>query len=595
MNDTIDSINRLYNAKKLQFVAKNISQYDMTISNNMDKMKDRIDNITTYYKSEGTNEMYQKFMKLYNLTKTIIKLCIDVYYIKEDSSKMKSYTAKSDKADGYLDEFKKLLESITNGTYNPDVSYSDDTDDVGDITPFKTITRLQFANLIFGMYFNYYDSSVFNLGIINSTAIKLMLRMPAIGFLVYPTGWLDADYWSNASMDSSTWLTYFRESILNDENYISNIRKYVNNIMKKTKNILDSSAEIKISEYCVEWINNNSSILSENITDTDTSFAESLYEAIIDISDKLDENYFVNRSYLLPTLAIKGISPNEPRFVPSYFPKFDPYIEVLSATLMMVNRLITCFYYSKSDTNNDNRRYFKRITIGGGVSTSIFSTVDEWTTSDFRILASSDEDSKSFDESLISITEDNTNPSAVITSATMGKESLSYLVRSKYYTASNEKLKDLIIPHILAGKYSFSLYSNNTTYKYFMSAADYIAFDPNIDPSSAAGIIGDIRFRTLIRIQFIKNIFKCELMFPIAPYIGTNFINTWLLNRYWSGVEYNNAYPQFILEMPPDNETKISKEPTSNNYPSTFSFSTLYMAGNVVGTKTIEKNSLFKE
>ena len=100
--------------------------------------------------------------------------------------------------------------------------------------------------------------------------------------------------------------------------------------------------------------------------------------------------------------------------------------------------------------------------------------------------------SDSFDSSLISTNAlIIANPTASITDAVIGAETINTIYRMKYYTASNPNFNaDLIISHIEAGEGTFFLYKDITKYKYIMSAIDYICFDPDVNPTSKNGVDG---------------------------------------------------------------------------------------------------------
>ena len=165
----------------------------------------------------------------------------------------------------------------------------------------------------------------------------------------------------------------------------------------------------------------------------------------------------------------------------------------------------------------------------------------------------------------------------------------------KYYTASNPNFDaDLIISHIKAGEGTFFLYKDITKYKYIMSAIDYICFDPDVNPTSKNGVDGLIPFRMLMKSQFITNLFSGKLMFPIPSYIGTNFINSWLINVYWKNSSYAENLPQHIFDYPGSTDTSSSKSSTSTvSYPSSYTFNISAFVGDLKGTEEIAESDLF--
>ena len=357
--------------------------------------------------------------------------------------------------------------------------------------------------------------------------------------------------------------------------FLRNTRRKVKRILIRSNDstVLPSSGALAttFSEACEEYIENNKTYLEQTLDNTDTEFATNIYNEIVSISET-SNNFFNRRVLLLPSLANKGLSPIPPICVPSYFPEYDPYREMLAAVMMTINRLITTFC-------SGDKEYFEYIS-SATVSTSVVDSLDNWSSDMIRTTSSSSSSSNDFDTSLI-VSGVSSNPTADLTNPIFGTETQNEIIVAKYYTAGNDNFNSEYIVNAIRNGYStFSLYASDNVYKNIMSAMDYISFDPNVNPTSCDGLAGDIPFRDLMRTQFIRNAFITELLFPIAPYRGTGFINSWIQNG-WGSNCYPNNFPQLILEVPNDDGGDDGDDTPTFNIPSSFKFSIHALVGDV--------------
>lgn len=583
-----EAIDGLYTAKQNQLVGKNVDKYVKYINENMSLINNRIKNASHFVEDEGIEEYQKKTFTLIASVLDAIDLCQEYEKRIGNTSKYNSFEQLRLQVSSYTTSLKEVIQLVSKGEYVGSFTFSDnilDDSDIDVIVPSKKVSEAQLAYLIFGVFFGYIpkDSSLIDLSAINSTSCKLMLRIPVIGYLIFPTGYDDEIFWSAYSSTSSSWLKEFRNEIIYSLDYFRNIRRRFKRILIRKRSLgtcLSDSELTKIESFFNDKTLSNTYLGEDD--DDDENFLKNVNSILMDVSPDL----FQERAFLLPVYGLKGVSNTAPKFVPKYFPNYNPWNEMLYAVIMVINRLITTYC-------SGSKQYFGKIETGAKFSSELYSDIDSWQTSDLKILSetTTTPSSTSFDESLITTDSDLTsNPTASITNTIFEEESLSKLYQMKYYTASNDKLKDNIIPSIEDGSSSsiFSLYNDSKTYKYIMSAYEYMCFDPTVNPTSEEGIEGDIPFRSMIRVEFVKNVFKGDLLFPIAPYVGTNFINTWLLSNTTN--DERRYLPQHIFEK---GTHEILSSETSFSYPNEYTFSIHAFFGNISGEETIPKEDLF--
>lgn len=597
-----DSIDGLYDAKRNQYVGKNISKFKKYVYARIRTIDRRLSNATEYSNSEGLEIFEQSCIKLISDAKKAITWGQEYAKAASNTSVYDAFESYSDQLNGLSNKLTEVMEKLKAGEYvgtstEDDQPIVDDTD-VDTLTPATNVTQRSFGILVFSTFFGFKpdseDGGVVDLTSINETTCKLLLRIPAFGYLIFPTGYDDARYWPDVSTSASKWLNTFKTSILSDTNYLKNLRRRFYRILLRAR-ILRSGISSDVTDEIYLFISSLSN--STYISTSDDSFIYKVNKALNTISSECGTDFFQTRALLLPAFGMKGISSTDPKYVPSYFPKFDPYKEMLAATVMIINRLITCFCSAGlSGDTTYTKTYFEKVDTGITLSTDLYTAVDDWTTSDLRVLSETTGLSDSFDSSLISTNSlIIANPTADITNAVIGEEKINAIIRMKYYTASNPNFNaDMIILHIEAGESTFFLYKDITKYKYIMSAIDYICFDPDVNPTSQNGVDGLIPFRMLMKSQFITKLFSGKLMFPIPSYIGTNFINSWLINTYWKNSSYAENLPQHIFDYPGSTDTSSSTSSTSTvSYPSSYKFNISAFVGDLKGTEEIAESDLF--
>ena len=608
---TNKSIDDVYDAERNRLVASKISSYNKIIQNGIKKMTTMVSKKSTLINKLGKDDYQNRFMETYTNTKKCIKWCKELYTSINKPTAIQQYEALSDTADELkIKAFSDNVSGDVSDDVVDDTTVIDDSE-VQDITSVEVTTRKNIAILAFALMFGYFPYS--NMSIlenINEDLCKMFLRIPALGFLIYPTGYNDYIYWSNKSMTADDWLDYFKNTVLKNKSFYKELVYRFYRIILKSCN--DKVATVDANTECKNFINTYSSTLDEYIgkdTDGDETFMKNLMSSINSTCNILGNDYYNRRAKLLPFLALKGVVKKtvDVRFVPTYFPEFNSYNEMLGAVINSINHLITYFCNADVSVSTDTtktqflKRYFMPVETGSSFSTELYASVDNWSSTDLRTL-NYDATATDFDNDLIvsqSNNIDTTNgiedPTLDVNYAVFGSTEISWLYHIKYYTAANPLFKELI-PQYIKNDSSYNLYSdNNTTYKHFMSEVDYMTSDPDSDPTKSStdggALDGVIPFKNLIRVEFINQLFTSELDFPIAPYVGTNFITSWL-ERMWGNCDtLQKCHPQYMFDK--GNVTTDTKNTQDPGVASSYNLNIRAMQGDLEGVQTISKDDLF--
>ena len=504
-----NGIGKLFNRKKLLLVGQHIDEYNTLIVNNISAMKELLTALT-----DGDIETCSDFQSRYKKVSRIIGNCMEYYEFIDDDVQYESFnsyktTITALKRD-YEDVYERVKPNSEFVNYSTDIEYN------------ASVKYSEIANLSFAIMFGYNYLSI-DVGYATTKSCPIMFRIPPLGIFLFPSGYADSSFWADASPTASGWWNKFFKtdnSGINSSTYIDNVRTNISYLLNNCKvySVYD------LNEACESFI-----MKADNYTN-DSDFAKALYERIIECNSILNDFTLLERTQLLTYWSCKGICPKTIWFEMTYFPTYNHYNEFAVATAMALNVAITTL------CSADNKTYF---TVSYDTPSLSESTYDDpTTTSDSSNVIKVIHTSKgTATEQTISYTTTATsNPTKYITDVMFGTETKASGVSLTSYTASYDTVQSAFSAFIDTstidstleniGKDAVSL----TNYKNFMSAIDYIIGDPNIKPLS--NLTGSkIGFRVAITYEFLTKMLKTELNFPIVPFVGTNFINTWLMKN----------------------------------------------------------------
>ena len=534
-----NAIANMYDAQRNLFVLNNKNKFNKALSSNIDILGECIDAINSY--SSDNAKYKEKATDAYDTAMSII--C----WLTEATNN--DYTSYYDKVDALYKAFLSKYNAIETGQI---VVPSDDGGGGIDIDvptdSASSISRTDVAKVAFALFFGYGASSL-DLTTITTDCCKALLRLPAIGMLLYPYGYLDSTFWSSDTLTISSWKAYFINKVLPSNTYITNVRKLVKLCTEASPKRSDAN------ERCESFL--------ESIDDSgnvnDSTFLEELYKVIVDFNN----DYFNYRCDMMRIYAAKGIT-SSCRYVPPYFPSYNADNEVLRATVMCVNKLITTF------CSLDTKTYYSDIDTGANISTTIASDISEW---DFSEVGNDEGNDITIENG-----SESANPTSTYTNIIFGTESQSNTYCNDDFIATNSNLTTLV------NKFTYDEGSP------LMSAIEYICVEPDADPLSDAHLDGSyLKFRSSIYNTFVMNIFSTSLEFPIAPIISTNFINTWYANRL-----NGTVMPQEIFNVPSSSDTSSdTTDSVTITEPDSYTFNISALLGLVQATETVSKSELF--
>lgn len=535
-----NAIANMYGSRRKLFIIKNKNKFNKVLMSNIDILKECIDSINSYSSDNATYK--EKATDAHNTAMSVI--C----WLSEATGN--DYTTYYEQVDALYKKFLEKYNAISTGQIvvpsSDDGGGGIDIDVPTDST--SSISRTDVAKVAFALFFGYGASSL-DLTTITTDCCKALLRLPAIGMLLYPYGYNDSVFWNNDTLTKNTVGAYIVNTVLSSSTYITSVRKLVKLCLTTSPNMSS------VNSTCEEFLAN-----IDNTSDVDSAFLESLYNTIYSACDDASFNY---RCEMMRIYAAKGIT-SKCQFVPPYFPSYNENEEVLRATIMCVNRLISTFCSS-------TKAYYSDIDTGASISTSIADDIENWEY--VEVYNNDDKVANEFANEIDNGTEVS-NPTLKYTNIVFGDESTSNTYNNNDFVASNSNLTAMI---------NTFAYANTSP---LMSAIEYICVEPDANPLSSDHLDGSyLSFRIAIYSTFVKNVFSTSLEFPIAPIISTNFINTW-----YRDILKGNTYPQEMFDVP----SNVSTDSVSAiSYPDSYTFNINALLGLVQATETLTTDELF--
>ena len=498
---TGNNIRQAFKLKRINKTAKNINIYTKNINEGIEDMTSLIKNIL------DADDPYNEFMTIYNNIKKTINLCLEYYEYTGNTTYYSSYSQFLTIIESLKTQFEqtyaKSYVAIEVPTYSTDIKYND-----------TSVSKKHMAELAFSIMFGYNRKEV-DIGYATVSVCKKLFRIPPLGIFLFPSGGNDSTYWSNESYTETSWNTYFFNTSgkgIETEEYITEVRKNISYVLSRIDTItsLNSTLETYLS--------------SVNESDSDDTFLQNLYNQIISGFNN-DNESLLKYTQLLTFYSRKGLSDNKIVFVPPYFPTYNYYTEFILATTMILNVIIT-YFHNKSDTDV---KYFDFTYTYPTLDTSISKDVSEWSLINLTLT------DQTYPSTTISYEAESNSTEDITSIIFKGSHSESTVISE--YIASNTVIKDIFDSFISEDKIKESDYMG------FMNAVDILCIDPTINSRTSLG--SNIPFRKHITREFLNDMLSTELDFPIAPYVGTNFINTWLKNNHKFE---NSALPQNMFE-----------------------------------------------
>lgn len=559
------NINTLFNRKKLLFVGQHISDYNNIIIANITIMKDLLSKLT-----DGDIYTYDEFQERYAKVLRIVNNCMEYYKYIDNDAQYASFNTYKTTIDTLKTDFSNVYERVkpnsdfvnysTNIAYNESVKYS------------------EIAELSFAILFGYHYLAV-DVGYATTKSCQIMFRIPPLGIFLFPSGYSDSTFWSNTNPTQLGWWNSFfntNDSGMKGETYISNVRTNISYLLNncKTYNNYD------LNVMCEEFI-----IGADNYTDDD-SFVNALYETIKKCNTILGDFTLLERTQLLTYWSCKGVSSNKIWFEMPYFPTYNHYNEFAKATAMVLNVAITTF--------SNDKMYFK-VSYNNDEPSLSESTYSDPTNSEYynelKIF-----NTDSTERTITVSTEDTENSTSYITDIMFGTETKASGITIDSYNASHNGVQNMFNSYIDVDMIDSTLSELGLSYyKNFMSAIDYICVDPKVKPLT--NLTGSkIRFRVNFTYVFITNLLRTELNFPIVPYVGTNFINTWLIKHNKIG---EDCLPQKMFSEVEPHEYDVTNDNSDETSSGFSDSSTIYLHsyalnGKVVATRILDESCLFQ-
>ena len=573
------NISTLFNRKKLLFVGQHISDYNDIIVDNITTMKKLLSELT-----DGDISTYDEFQEKYAKVSRIVNNCMEYYKYIDNDAQYASFNEYKTTVDDLKTDFDTVYERIKPNSdfvnYSTDIAYNASVE-------YSKIAELSFA-ILFG-----YEYLAVDVGYATTKSCQIMFRIPPLGIFLFPSGYSDSTFWSDTNPSAWSWWNSFfntaddSNSGMKSETYISNVRTNISYLLNNCKTYSKYALNVK----CKDFIKG-----ADDYTDDD-EFVTALYNTIIECNTILEDFTLLERTQLLTYWSCKGICPKKIWFEMPYFPTYNHYNEFAKATAMLLNVTITTF------SSSDDKTYFK-VSYKNDEPSLSPSIYDDPTTSGYH------EKLKIFDsdptEQAIDVSSSDENSTSYITDIIFGEESKANGITIDSYNASHSGVQNTFTSYISKDTIDSTLskLDKYTNYKNFMSAIDYICVDPNGEMPLKNLTGSKIGFRVNFTYTFITSLLTTQLNFPIVPYVGTNFINTWLMRH--NGFD-SDCLPQKMFsevkpheyeatnDNPNDNPGETSGETSSSFSDSSTIFLHSYaLNGKVIATRTLDESCLFQ-
>ena len=156
-----DSIDGLYDAKRNQYVGKNISKFKKYVYARIRTIDRRLSNATEYSNSEGLEIFEQSCIKLISDAKKAITWGQEYAKAASNTSVYDAFESYSDQLNGLSNRLTEVMEKLKAGEYvgtstEDDQPIVDDTD-VDTLTPAMNVTQRAFGILVFSTFFVFFN------------------------------------------------------------------------------------------------------------------------------------------------------------------------------------------------------------------------------------------------------------------------------------------------------------------------------------------------------------------------------------------------------------------------------------------------------